>query len=311
MKSDMIKSLSLDLTEGEMRLLETALRLDFPSKPIVLKQLSNCTLSKSYNLDSLEIVFEDVREDVLVPSSVREVVAFDSFREKGAYLSAQFLSWKGKIDSFYVYMADGSVLDVENSVLGDVAYSIGDYRIEAEALMRSILRSSICSNELDDILVARLLQKRTKLREYGLFDPIFSFEKTRPVSTGRSEFTPLSFVVDLGDEGSDHYQGIIRFSVFGDFFFAYVIVNGIDIMQPLSDVEDAFMSRFPNGVINYPNGHALEECRSFLYATGYKPLDISFVRSTLSEADQSCIRESSEPLVYDCLFMGKGIASVL
>ncbi len=293
------------LSSAETNVLRTALLLNFPDREVVLEQLSHCAISKVYDSESIEVVFNDV-EGKRLSSPYRCIASFDAFREHGAYLAVEFLSWKGAIDSLYIYMPDGSELNLADCPLDDVEYDIGDYRAAAEKQIQLLYEASSSKQHEFDIkalafqgieqLNGRVMSELPQLHSMG--------HMIRLESNG--EFS-VKLVIDLGYSGDDYYQGVACISLLDNFFFTYVIINGIDTMRPLSADEAAFMSRFPNCVINYPNGYLLGELRNVLYEKGYRPLNTSFVNFAAKMEGDHLSSSNKVPTIYDCLFMGEGL----
>lgn len=303
---DIIKERYSDLGCEGAKALNTALRLDFPDRDTVLEQLTSCTITTVRDAESLEILFDDVDSKAFLTSSDRNIASFRAFRENGAYVAADFLSWKGRIDSLYVFMPDGSELDLKKLDLDDVEYDIGNYRTGAEQCVGALFGADDIDEWGDRSIRQHAAQRERRFEELLGSDLKLLFgNELRKSSYLDREFCKV-LMIDLGCSGSDHYQGIAYISMLGDFFVAHATVNGINIMDP-SDRDAEFLRQYPNGIINYPNGRLLEMLRLSLCSEGYQPLSSSFARTDIGFRRERFHDEEGNLTFFDCLFTGKGM----
>lgn len=298
-------------TEEEAAWLREALRLDFPNRDIVLEQLANCSISRIRDDDSLEILFEVNDGSPLLDTQCREIVYMVAYREEGAYIALQLLSWDEKIDDLYIYMPDMTHLELANPCFDDVEYQISDYLTEAKSRILSLLDRGRMLGDLPltmasirSIREAAIEALNTSVIPKMLGNDELS-HSMHSVVVGSST---MRICIDLGSSEGDAFQGAVVISLLGSFFYTEVSMQRCSAGS--DEKPDHSKREHPNGVINYPNGSRMGEARNVMYSSGYLPLAKSFLsEEVLSGAEM--VAEVKSLTVGDCLFSENAVENLV
>lgn len=299
------------LTPDEERWLMTALALDFEGRDIVLEQIACSRARREVDSDSVLVSFEGIRGVPKFEFPFFPILSLVAYRQDAPYVSCDLNSFRGQVDSMFVYTPDGSDLSLGDILLDDVEYWIPSYASQATSEMEDFYLE--CgSKRLRDF--AAVLSVRAKDRRdetlrimYEIAESVDGFvaEGLGPLSA--------SIGIDLGTTERGSYEAIVQVSLVGDYFVSYPVLNGTD--SPFPGYGGKLMHFW-----DYPNGHRFGELRRRCYERGLKPLTYSMVQHgmvTLASERKKRMMESSrlfaamfggsQRRLLDCYFTGENI----
>lgn len=280
---------SLSCTEKDW--IALALRYNFPDRHNVVNQLNNCSITKEETPYGLELIFNNL-DDTCIFSN-RIVVELGAMRESGMWVCAQLLSWRGKLDSFYIYTPDGSDLCLDLNEFDDAWFSISDYLNEANKRIEDLYNAGSWKGFKEEILTGRLFgiakDSRTKIREEVLPEIASRLDGCEFSEYDSGPFS-VSLRIDLSALSTHMFYGIVKISLLGEFFCIYAV----NASSPHVDCT------------NYPSGGKLLELSDMLSNNGYRVLSRYYLDAE-AQHQPSVYKGERLATISDCLFSGTGI----
>lgn len=268
-----------------------ALRYNFPERHNVVDQLNNCSITREETPYGLELIFNDLDDTCVFPNRI--VMELGAMRESGMCVCAQLLSWKGRLDSFYIYTPDGSELCLDLSEFDDAWFSISDYLNEANKRIENLYAAGSRKGVQEEIRTERLFSvandNRTKIRKEILPEIASGLEGCEFREYGSDPFS-VSLRIDLGALSTHTFYGIVKISLLGEFY----CIRAVNASNPRIDC------------MNYPSGGKLLELGDMLSDRGYRVLSQYYLDAEAQY--QPPVYKGKRPAtISDCLFSGIGI----
>lgn len=300
------------LTPEEEKWLTAALALDFEGRGIVLEQLSRSRVRKDRNAESVLITFEGESNTPKAEFPFSPILSLTAYRQAGSCVPCDLNSFRGRIDSMYIYMPDGSDLALSDIPLDDVEYEMPAYAMQATHEMENLFQQCKPKHLRD---FATSLAERAQDRKNAILRAMDEIGASVDGFVGDG-LGPLcaSIRIDLGVTEQGSYEAVAQISFVGDYFVSYPVLNGVESPYPSYG---GTLKHFKN----YPNGQKLGELRRKCYEYGFKPLTYSMVHHGMATLTSKRKRQrmersrifgalggNSRRRLLDCYFTGDGLA---